>query len=174
MDDCAQILDAASVLQGRGRGDIRIALIGDGSERRALESQAEKAELRQVSFVGLLPKVDVVGWLEKATCALVIFEDVPVLATSSPNKLFDALAAGVPVIQNTQGWIKDLLAEYECGLTVRADDAVALAEATEKLCDDKALRNRMGENARRVAEGMFDRNLLAERMRNVLLEAAAE
>jgi len=170
MDDCAQILDAASVLKKRGRDDIKLTLIGDGSEREALELRARSSELEQVSFVGLLPKVDVVGWLWRATCALVVFKNVPVLATSSPNKLFDALAAGVPVIQNTQGWIRDLLAEHECGLTVPAGDSNELADAIERLCSDEMLRDQMSVNAGRVAEELFDRDLLAERMRRILLE----
>ena len=172
MDDCEQILDAASVLKERGRDDIAFALIGDGSEREALEIRADNAGLEQVSFVGLLPKVDVVGWLRRATCSLVVFKDVPVLATSSPNKLFDALAAGVPVVQNTQGWIRDLLAGHQCGLTVPAGDQAALANAIERLCCDEALRDQMATNARLVAEELFDRDMLAERMRRVLLEAA--
>jgi glycosyltransferase involved in cell wall biosynthesis len=174
MDDCGQILDAAEVLVGRGRTDISFVLIGDGSEKESLEQRVSRDGLINVSFTGLMPKTDVVGWLRAATCALLVFRDVPVLATSSPNKLFDALAAGVPVIQNTDGWIQTMFESEQCGLSVRAGDRESLANAITRLCDDSALRERLAENARRVALDRYDRGKLAANMLDALSEACIE
>ena len=43
------------------------------------------------------------------------------LATNSPNKLFDSLSAGKPIIVNSPGWTKDLVERYECGVFVGKD-----------------------------------------------------
>ena len=174
MDDCSQIIDAASELQKRGRGDIQLALLGDGSQRPMLEERVARDGLTSVHFLGLLKKVDVVSWLQHARCALVVFKAVPVLDTGSPNKLFDALAAGTPVIQTTQGWIRGMLEREGCGLTVPPNDAPSMADSIQRLVDEPALRAEMAANARRVAKEQFDRDLLAARMLEVLREAAGE
>jgi glycosyltransferase involved in cell wall biosynthesis len=98
---------------------------------------------------------------------------VSFLDTASPNKLFDAFAAGVPVVQTTQGWIKDLLDREGCGITVPPGDAGAMADAILRLVRNDELNKQMGRNAKRVALEQFDRGMLAEKIRQVLLKARA-
>lgn len=169
---CKHILDAASEVQRRGRTDIMFVLIGDGNERDELEATAQSLGLTNVRFMGLQSKENVMRWLQEAVCTLFTVKDVPFLSTASPNKVFDSFAAGIPVIQTTQGWIRDLFEKENCGYNVPAADAPAMADAICHLVDDTNLRDEMGRNARRVAEEQFDRDLLAERMRRVLAEVA--
>jgi glycosyltransferase involved in cell wall biosynthesis len=139
-DDCAQIVRAAGVLNERGRTDIQIVLIGDGKERAQLETMAQDQKLSSVKFTGLMPKTEVARWLRRATCALITFKAVPFTDTMSPNKMYDAFAAGIPIVQTTQGWIKQLTKTENCGITVRTDDAQALANVIESLVDQPLLR----------------------------------
>ena len=104
---------------------------------------------------------------------LTLFKDVPVLATNSPNKLFDTFAAGRPAIVNMDGWMRELVEGNEAGLYVRAGDARDLAEKVAWLRDHPAEAQRMGRNARALAEREFDRDELAARALAVLEEAAA-
>ncbi len=83
-------------------------------------------------------------------CCLTIFKDVPILATNSPNKLFDTFAAGRPAIVNMDGWMRELVERNEAGLYARAGDPRRLARQIARLRDDPALAARMGENARRA------------------------
>jgi glycosyltransferase involved in cell wall biosynthesis len=172
MDDCGQILEAARILQRRRRSDIRLVLLGDGRERAALQERAIRHELTNLEFRGLVPKPEVVRWLHRATCAVITFRDVPVLATVSPNKLFDALAAGVPVIQTTTGWIRHLLETERAGISVPAGNPEAMASAIESLVDGPARRAELAANAARVAEELFSRDRLATRMHEGLRRAA--
>jgi glycosyltransferase involved in cell wall biosynthesis len=127
-----------------------------------------------VHFLGVMLKEDVTRWLKASCCSLVVLKDFPFLATSSPNKLFDTFAAGVPVVQTTQGWIKRLLEREQCGLTVPANDPKAMADAVLQLARNHQLRASLGTNARRVAVKLFDRDLLAEKMRKILVSAAGQ
>ncbi len=102
---------------------------------------------------------------------LTIFKDVPVLATNSPNKLFDTFAAGRPAIVNTDGWQRELV-ERGAGLFARPGDPGDLADQVLRLRDDPELTRRLGEGARRLAEEEFDRRKLAERLRAVLERVA--
>ena len=170
-NDCGQILRAAHHLKEWRKLDIHVYLVGDGQERPALEAEARRAGLDQVHFVPPMPKEDLAGWLAGATAMVLVAKPVPVWDTGSPNKLFDAFAAGVPVIQTTQGWIRQVLAERDCGITVDRDRPAALAQAMVDLSEDRQRRDRMGHNARRVAQELFATDLLANRMLDTLTAA---
>lgn len=149
---------------------ICLVILGDGAERSELESLSRKEQLTNVHFMGLLPKYEVADWLQISTATLVVFKNFPVLQTSSPNKMFDSFAAGVPVIHNTTGWIRNLVQKEECGIGVLPDDADALAQAIQKLANDPALRKHMALNAGRLADSLFNRDLLAEKYLSALVE----
>ena len=170
-NDCGQIVEAARLLKAWSRCDIHIHLIGDGSERKALLDEAAQAGLDRVRFVPPMPKEALAGWLGTATAMILVLKPLPVFDAVSPNKLFDALAAGIPVIQTTQGWIRQLLAERDCGITVDPDRPAALAGAITALCDDRPRRNRMARNARRAACELFATDRLADRMLDTLVAA---
>jgi glycosyltransferase involved in cell wall biosynthesis len=174
MDDCRQILEMATELKLRGRTSIAVVLIGDGKDRPALQQTARDAALDNVHFLGLKPKTELASWLARARCALLAFQPVPAMDTVSPNKMFDAFAAGVPVVQATQGWIKELLEREQCGLTVPRRDPAAMARAVERLIDDDDLHRKLSQNARRVANTLFDSARLADEMEAVIVAAARD
>ena len=80
---------------------------------------------------------------------------------TSPNKFFDYIAAGLPVLNNYPGWLAEMIAQERCGFAVAPDDAGAFADALEKAAEDRAALPAMGANARRLAERSFDRAVLA-------------
>ncbi len=172
MDDCRQIVAMAERLQVRGETGIEVVLLGDGKERAELEAQAQQAGLKNIHFLGMVTKKEVASWLRRASCALLAFRAVPCMDTVSPNKMFDAFAAGVPVVQATQGWIKNLLDREHCGITVPSGDAEAFAEAVQRVAHDEVLRTMLADNASRVARELFDRDVLAVTMRKALDNAA--
>jgi len=170
-NDCGQLLQAARQLRTRGRDDIHIYLVGDGQQRPALEADALRDGLDHVHFVPPVPKDQLAGWLEAATAMVLTLKPVPVFDTVSPNKLFDAFAAGLPVIQTTQGWIRQVLADYDCGITVDATAPTALADAMVTLADDRPRRDRMAHNGRRLAREVYSVNPLSNKLLDALADA---
>ena len=171
-NDCGKLVDAAVRLRELGRRDVVLDVVGDGKERAALEARAAALGLENLRFHGLLPKDELAAWLAHCRAALLVMRDVPVCDTMSPNKMFDAFAAGVPVIQTTQGWIRELLADRRCGLTTDPRRPESLVEHILRLADDDILRDRLAANAAAVGRELFDRDhLAAEYLR--LLEAVA-
>lgn len=160
------LLGAAQALEKRGRTDIAVVLIGDGQQKAKLTPFTKS--LSTFNMLGIMPKTDLVAWVQKALVMLVPLKGTPVLDTSSPNKLFEALAASTPVIQTTQGWIKDLLVRTNSGITVPANDPEELANQLEWLADnsDKVLAMRLA--ARKTAETEFNRATLSGQMLSVL------
>jgi glycosyltransferase involved in cell wall biosynthesis len=163
-NDLTAVVDAAREL-----GDVEFVLMGDGKRRRELERSAPA----NVAFPGpARDKREVAELAAASSACLTVFKDVPVLATNSPNKLFDTFAAGRPAIVNMDGWMRRLVEEHGAGLYARAGDARDLAAKIAWLRDHPEEAERMGRNARALAEREFDRERLAARVLAVLEEAA--
>jgi len=167
-----RLADVAANLLEHADQNVAVVVIGTGIDQDRLLSEAQGKRLNNLHILGQRSREEIFGWLRHSICALSIFSGEPVLDTSSPNKLFDALAAGVPLVQDTQGWMKELLEQEQCGITVPRGDTRAMAEAVLRLARDEALRRRMGDNARRLGRERFERGLLAAKMREILHRAA--
>jgi glycosyltransferase involved in cell wall biosynthesis len=90
--------------------------------------------------------------LAASDICLVLLRDEPVFRTAVPTKMLEYLASGRPVISTVQGDAADLLERSGGGMTVRAGDSDALANAVLGLRSDTALRERMGASGRRYVE----------------------
>lgn len=165
---------AAQLLNEMGRHDIVILLIGDGKQKEELVKKAGEEGLTNFIVQGLMPKVDLVNYLQNSLVSLVTFTDTPVLSTVSPNKLYESLAAGVPVIQNTTGWLVGLLNENKCGYNVHPEDESDLVEKLLFLADNPAEAAKMGEIGKQLAASEFDKKILAGRMLKVLENVSAK
>lgn len=155
--------DAARLLQENG-SRIRIALIGDGQLRETLMDRKNREGLTHLVFVPLMPKRQLVGFIQQSLVSLVPLANKPVLITSSPNKFYESLAAGVPVIQTTNGWMKDFVETYQVGFTVDPDDPAALAACLMELDREADQVKEMESRCKKVAAEHFDKRLLADRM----------
>ena len=164
--------EAARLLHERGRSDIVFLIAGEGKSVPLLTERI--AGLPNVRLVGSLPKREVPLLTRTADVLLVLFADVPILATNSPNKFFDALASGRPVIVNQPGWTREIVEEHGVGRAVTAGDGRALADAIETLADDPELTGTMGRAARTLAEREFGRDQQADRLIALLEEIAGD
>jgi glycosyltransferase involved in cell wall biosynthesis len=165
------VVEAARVLAERGREDIVLVLHGGGGKRQELEDLVRRYGLGNVVFSPLVPdKAEVARIVAGCDACLTIYR-----ATSehswSPNKMFDALAAGRPVLINVPGWLGETIERNRCGRYVDPERPAALADALDELAQDPALRRAMGANARALAERQFDRHVLAARLEEVLTAA---
>jgi glycosyltransferase involved in cell wall biosynthesis len=166
------VLDAASILRRAGVNDVIFVLQGDGSERGRLESRCASEGLTNIMFLNPTGKDGVVRLLAAADAALNIFKDMPLSHTCSPNKFFDALAAGRPVITNTSGWLQQLVETYRMGLFAEPAEPAQLAQQVLSLKRAPELCVEMGHNARHVAQECFSRDLLVRQIEHVLVSTA--
>lgn len=165
MDECTSAIKAMTHLKTH---KLALIFLGEGSERTTLEKLAKATGNPHILFLGLLPKTEVVKWYSVASASIVGFKNFPVLWTSSPNKMFDSFASGVPVIQNTPGWIKDLVEQHRCGINVSYENIPDYVTAFLYVCEHPEQIKFMGENAFRLAQTVFNRDLLSEQYLNHL------
>ena len=162
------LVEAAAALSRDGQKGIHFLFLGDGGMRRVLENRVAELGLRNVTFGGALPRTAAAAVVSSSDVAITSFANVPVLATTSPNKFFDGLAAGIPAIVNSPGWTRDLVLDHDAGAYVDAARPDQLADALVRLRDNPALRARQGVHARALATTMFSRQHLAEQFATVL------
>lgn len=157
------VLNAAAELQRRGRNDIKLLLIGNGKLKPALQERAASEGLSNVIFHSPVNKARLAGLMASTDVGLQVLANVPAFYFgTSPNKFFDYIAAGLPVLNNYPGWLADMIRNNGCGFAVQPDDAAAFANALEQAADDRAALKVMGQNGHVLAKREFDRNVLAD------------
>jgi glycosyltransferase involved in cell wall biosynthesis len=156
------VLDAAAVLKRRGRDDVKLLLIGQGKSKSELQQRARVEGLHNVIFHDPVNKARLAGLMKGADVGLQILANVKEFYFgTSPNKFFDYIAAGLPVLNNYPGWLAEIITSWNCGFSVPPGDPDAFADALEQAADDKKKLRMMGDNAKRLAVTSFDRSLLA-------------
>ena len=155
--------------------DLRVLVIGDGYDKSKLEDAARTAGLLDEVFYmeSPIPKQDVPAAFAAADVSACLFIDRELLWTGSPNKLFDSLAAGTPVIVNYGGWQAELLEKRGAGIAVPTADVASAARRIVRLLGTQEELEEMGRRARGLAEELFDRKQHADQLRAVL-EAARQ
>ena len=168
------LLAVAEELHRRGDRRVKLAFIGDGKEKERLAARATELGLTNCLFFPPVPKSELGAITASLDCGLMVLRDVPAFYRgTSPNKFFDYLAAGIPVINNYPGWLAGLIQENRCGLVVPPGNVAAFADALQRLAADAPECRAMGAAARVLAEKEFARPLLAGRF-VATLEAHAE
>ena len=169
------VLDAALELKRRDVIGVRFVFIGQGREReRLIERSRQEGTDTLVRWVASIPKEELATELPRMEAGLMILKNVPGLYYgTSPNKFFDYIASGLPVLNNYPGWLAGMIEEHRCGVVVRPDDPRAFADAVLWMGDHPDELKEMGRRGRKLAESEFSRDRLAGEFTRTL-EAAKE
>lgn len=158
------VLSAAVELKRRGRDDIKLLLIGQGKLKPSLQARAISEGLDNVLFHDPVDKAKLAGLMAGTDVGMQILANIPAFYFgTSPNKFFDYIASGLPVLNNYPGWLAELIHNNSCGFAVPPDDPIAFADALELAANDRSRLKEMGKRGRALAAREFDRKLLAAR-----------
>lgn len=170
-NDLETALKAAELLQSEE--DIHFVFLGDGKEKTNLMALAGQMKLRNLHFLPSIPKDQIASTLVQADVGLAILLAVDAYKTTYPNKVFDYMAAGLPVVLAIDGVIRQVVEEAGAGLFTQPGDPEALAEAVKRLAADPVLVDQLGQAGKRCVEGDFDRERLAAKMALIIETMAA-
>lgn len=167
------VLDAAAILKRRSRTEIKLVLVGDGKYKSELVARKKAESLHNVIFHDPIPKQKIPALLAGADLGLQCLTNVPAFYFgTSPNKFFDYIAAGLPVLNNYPGWLAELITESDCGFAVPPNNPEAFADALEIAASDPNKLARQGKAALKLARKKFDRDMQGERWINWVLGVA--
>lgn len=143
-------------------------IIGEGSELIKLKYLANHFELTNLKFLPFQSKYNLRRVLNVTDAAYVSFVSKPVMETNSPNKFFDALAAGKLIITNTKGWVKDIVEDEQCGFYYDPDNPDEFVKKLSTYLEiDKNLKTAQS-HARHLAESRFSRSAQVEKLIKLL------
>jgi glycosyltransferase involved in cell wall biosynthesis len=148
---CQQLIEAMPEVLHQAP-HARLTLIGDGPERAALAEQITKLQLDQrVRLIGAVSHQEIPRWLRQADIAVAPYPAFDQFYFS-PLKLGEYFAAGLATITTTVGDLAPQAVHGESVWLVPPGDIAQLARAIAALCNDRALRLRLGSRARGLAE----------------------
>lgn len=162
------LLDAAEACQQKMLHEVVFLVVGTGSELENIRQQASERKLSNLRFVPFQNKYGLLSVLNVTDAAYISFASLPVLQHCSPNKLFDALAAGKLCITTVGGWMQEMLEENECGFYADPDQPENFVRKIAPFVTDRDKLADFQTNARQLAENQFSRQLQVARLLELL------
>ena len=165
-NDLSVILDAAKLLTKNTK--IHFILVGDGKEKTTLQQKAFEMQLTNLTFIDPVSKNQMVDILAAADACIAILKPLELYKTTYPNKVFDYMAAGRPVLLVIDGVIRTVVEEAKCGLFVQPGNAGDLVKMTTWLSQHSAKAREMGKLGQKYLVDHFNRIELADKFIEVM------
>jgi glycosyltransferase involved in cell wall biosynthesis len=149
---------------------INIHLIGDGMLKQSLISEASSSSIENIFFHDPVMKEDLPNFLKKikANVGLQLLRNEEIFYYgTSPNKFFDYLSLGLPVINNYEGWVANMISDNRLGIAVEHNSFEQLYNAFITLSDEEKSLT-FSSNAREFAEINFSREILFEKLKKLI------
>jgi glycosyltransferase involved in cell wall biosynthesis len=143
--------------------ELSVRVVGSGQLDRLLETRPPNVE-----WIRWIPYERLSDRLRAAACALGVFGTSPKAARVIPNKAFQALACGTPLVTADTPATRELLVDEESALLVPAGDPGALAHALRRLSVDLELARRLSEGGLRAYRARASEDVLGRRWRALL------
>lgn len=162
------IVEAASLLRG---SPVRFTLVGVGQTFAAVKERAERLPKGLLDLRPPTPVEELPGLIAAADVVLGVFGKTPKAEMVVPNKLFQALAVGRPVVTADTSAVRELFQSGVHLLSVPPGDAAALAAAITRLRGDAPLRRRLAGAGGSFARAEFNSRRIAEKLAAIFEEA---
>lgn len=130
--------------------DVRLQLAGRFSESEVEKMAHAEAGWNKVDALDFLSREEVRDLLTTSVAGLVTFLPLPNHVDAQPNKMFEYMSAGVPVIGSNFPLWKEIIEGNQCGLCVDPLDPQALAKAIDYLITHPAEAEQMGRNGQKA------------------------
>jgi glycosyltransferase involved in cell wall biosynthesis len=165
-NDLGLILDTAEQLLPYT--NIKFVFVGDGKEKGKLQQNALQRNLTNIIWAPPVPKNQMAQVLAAADACIAILKPIEMYKTTYPNKVFDYMAAGRPVLLVIDGVIRQVVEAAGAGLFAQPGSPDALSKAILQLANDPVRASQMGANGRDYVHQHFNRARLAESLMNLL------
>jgi glycosyltransferase involved in cell wall biosynthesis len=155
--------------------ELQLHVIGSHSKvsLRLQEIAAAVGVSESVTFNGPLMWSDVSGRLgSRRVIGIVPQPSNPHTDTTIPNKLFDYMSAGLPVVASDAKPLKRVVEQEQCGLVFRSGDAADFARCVIRLVQDEALAGALGRNGRAAVDREYNWADDSARLLTALAQAA--
>ncbi len=156
-----EIIDTASYLKDINEKEIKFLLIGDGKCKPDLILKTKERGLDNCIFRDPVSRNEITSYLKNSDIGLQILKNIPEFYNgTSPNKFYDYLSAGIPVLVNYPGEVAEIVEKEKSGIAVKPEDHKAFANALINLKNDSKRHNEMKKNSKKIARERFNRKFI--------------
>lgn len=158
------VLDAAEKFISEGLGeDFHFILLGDGARKPALQDEAHRRRLQNVTFVDTVPKDEVARYWSLLDVSIIHLRKTELFTTVIPSKLFECMGMGLPVLHGVAGESADMVCAENVGIVFEPENAGELVTQMKVLKNDRPRYEKYRSNGL-VAARKYDRTALAMEM----------
>ena len=144
--------------------DVHLVIAGTGPSADLFASLPASLK-NKIEYVGHLPYDKVIESSMKADILFAFYDPaIPNNKYASPNKLFEAMMCGKPIIINSGIAAGDIVREEECGVLVPYGDVDAIVKKIAELKDNKEYREMLGKNGRAAYEKKYSWRIMENRL----------
>lgn len=154
-----QLIDALDHLP-----EVRLNLAGKCSPAAFETLLKSKPGWNQVNEYGFVSRKETAEIMAKSRVGIVTFLPLPNHVDAQPNKMFEYMSAGIPVVGSDFPLWNDILVKNDCGVCVDPENPKAIAEAVKGLFADPEKAKRMGQNGRKAVMEQYNWSAQAARM----------
>ncbi|MCZ4282323.1 glycosyltransferase family 4 protein [Kiloniella laminariae] len=167
-----KLLDAATSSEWPPELDLRLA--GDGALRQKVEKAAE--DHSHIHYLGRINYQDMPYFVASSKLSFVLTQDISGRGQYGlyPLKMFEALAAGIPVITTQMPEQADIIINHECGLVLDNPSPESLCHAVKLLYNDDLMREKYGQNGRKITEEYYSWEKLASKTHLILCKVLSD
>lgn len=156
--DLSSIRGAKTLIQSLSltKDKTKLLFAGEIGEPGLIELLQGKEGWKKVEKLGMISRGEVKKLFEKSFAGIVTFYPLPNHIDSQPNKMFEYMSAGLPVIGSFFPLWKEILEENHCGLCVDPTSATQIANAINYLENNKNVAKKMGENGQKAVWSKYN------------------
>ncbi|MDN5204407.1 glycosyltransferase family 4 protein [Fulvivirgaceae bacterium BMA10] len=146
---------------------LSFIIAGQGSEVKRLKKNARLRHLNALQFLPFQNKEGIREVLNITDAVYISFANKPILQTNSPNKFFDALAAGKLIITNTNGWVREISESHRCGFYYNPENPRQIIDKLKPIVNDRNYLLSFQNNSRSMAELYYSKELQVQKLLKV-------
>ena len=152
-------------LAAKSHTEIKLNIIGDGSNLEALKNIVKEKNIANVYFWGRRPLKEMPRWFEGSDVLIISLIDEPIFSLTIPAKFQAYLASGKPIYCVMNGEVADLVINNKIGFVAQPDDINDIRSGFEKFLDTpKHELQAFGSNMKTLLSNEFDRNKIIQQM----------
>ena len=147
--------------------DIHFLFIGDGAEKENIVKLSQSYNLKNVTFLGSLPKNQIPKYMSIIDVALVPLKKSDTFKTVIPSKIFEAAAMKKPILLGVEGQAKEIINKYQAGICFEPENESDFLAKVFEIKNNNMLYKKLQEGCIKLTND-FDRTKLATKLLDII------
>lgn len=146
-----ELIKALECLDG-----VKLVLAGEFDEEKLFIEVQGYNGWKKVQYLGNVDRNRVSKILGQSKAGIVTFHPSPNHITAQPNKMFEYMSSGVPIIASNFSLWREVIEENDCGILVNPKNPEEISAAISCLIDNPEKAKRKGENGRKSVQKIYN------------------